>query len=80
MILDTVSKKDSSGYHALYSHHDDVPEKSDLSRLTPLVMVFTIPLCKVLAPPVTAMGFILEHDVKFYKCSNKDDFKRKERC
>jgi hypothetical protein len=28
-----------------------IPEKSDLSRFTPLVIVFTIPLCRVLAPP-----------------------------
>jgi hypothetical protein len=65
MILDAVSMIDSSRYHALCSHHYGVPEKSDLSRLTPLVMVFTIPLCKVLAPPVTAMGLILEYDVNF---------------
>lgn len=75
MILDAVIKKDSSGYYALCSHHNDAPEKSDLSRLTPLVMVFTIPLCKVLAPPVTAIGAMLEHDIRFKECSNKDDFK-----
>lgn len=38
---------------AIKSSISNIPEKSDLSKLTPLVIVFTIPLCKVLAPPVS---------------------------
>lgn len=49
-----VRRNHSSANYQSSDEKHMIPEKSDLSRLTPLVMVLTIPLWRVLAPPAVS--------------------------